>query len=338
MEKRTDDTLNAIQEKTDCSVWKGRSVPEGLEPQYWYQLVQVLEIEAQMTNKAFEQSPNNFVLLGYVCDEGIRRNQGRVGAANGPLAIRKQLAKLALHFQDTQIWDAGNIICNNGGLEEAQALLSENVGNLLAASTFPIVLGGGHDMAYGHGKGILDNLKSEQRLGIINFDAHFDLRPVEDKPNSGTPFYQLLMEAKANDVSLDYMAIGIQAPANTPSLFDIAKSLTVDFIPIEHCQWHHLAAVSERLDTFLTQVDMVYLTIDLDGFSAAHAPGVSASAPIGLEPFFVMELLQLVIDSKKLCSLDIAELNPHFDLDDRTAKLAARLIEYLIRGLVATKP
>ncbi|GAB5550794.1 MAG: formimidoylglutamase [Saprospiraceae bacterium] len=336
MEEGTNSGIGVFQKNTSPDIWKGRSVSEELEPQYWYQIVQLLAIE-DFNYWTFDSGKKNFVLLGYACDEGVRRNQGRVGAIAGPEAIRKQLAKQALHFQDEQLWDAGDIICINQDLEQAQTLLTKNIKTLLGRAAFPIVLGGGHDVAYGHGKGILDGLKPEQRLGIINFDAHFDLRPLEVTPNSGTPFYQLLTEANANQQEVDYLVLGLQTPANTTQLFSIAKSFSVDFIPLEDCQWHRIEVLFKKLYAFLAKVDLVYLTIDLDGFSAAFAPGVSAASPIGLEPILVMELLKPILSSKKLISMDIVELNPRFDLDQRTAKLAARLIEFLVKGLIDTK-
>lgn len=336
MEERTIDSLGAFYKKTDPAVWKGRQVSEELGPQYWYQIMRFLDQEKDHTLDSHSKDLN-FVFLGYACDEGVRRNQGRVGASAGPLAIRKQLAKLALHFNGAQLWDAGDLVCSDQHLEQTQTLLAENIEALLKKSAFPIVLGGGHDVAYGHAKGVLSSMEEGQRLGILNFDAHFDLRPIDEEPNSGTPFYQLLTEAKASHLAVDYFVIGIQAPVNTPALFSIADSLAVGFVPLERCQLHYLEAVYNQLITFLEKVDIVYLTIDLDCFSAAYAPGVSAPSPIGLEPTFVLELLKLVIASKKLISMDVAELNPGYDLDQRTAKLAARLIEYLVSGLINTK-
>lgn len=336
MEEGTRSGIGVFQKNTSPDIWTGRSVSEELGPQYWYQIVQLLDIE-DFNQWTFDPGKKNMVLLGYACDEGVRKNQGRVGAIAGPEAIRKQLAKQALHFQNESLWDAGDIVCLNQNLEQAQALLTKNIKSLLKRKAFPIVLGGGHDVAYGHGKGILADLKPGQRLGIINFDAHFDLRPLENGPNSGTPFYQLLTEANATQQEVDYLVLGLQTPANTAQLFSIAKSFSVDYIPIEDCQWHQVEILLKRLHTFLAKVDLVYLTIDLDGFSAAFAPGVSAASPIGLEPSLVMRLLKPILDSKKMVSMDIVELNPSFDLDQRTAKLAARLIEFLVKGLIDTK-
>ncbi|MGR5488749.1 arginase family protein, partial [Vibrio alfacsensis] len=85
---------------------------------------------------------------------------------------------------------------------------------------------------------------------------------------------------------------------------------------------------------FIASVDYLYLTIDLDVFNAALAPGVSAPAAIGLSiehfyPFF-NAILQ---HNNKLLMADIAEENPTHDIDNRTAKLAARLCWQMLAAM-----
>ena len=81
---------------------------------------------------------------------------------------------------------------------------------------------------------------------------------------------------------------------------------------------------------FIEDVDYLYTTIDLDGFSSAYAPGVSASSPMGFSPDIVLKSLKIILESGKLLGLDVVELNPNFDVDDQTAKLAASLVHYVI--------
>lgn len=89
--------------------------------------------------------------------------------------------------------------------------------------------------------------------------------------------------------------------------------------------------ILESIDAFLAQVDQLYLTIDLDVFAAPYAPGVSAVAFCGIVPdHFFWLVLRRILQSPKLISIDIAELNPHLDIDMRTAKLGANLIFELL--------
>jgi len=89
--------------------------------------------------------------------------------------------------------------------------------------------------------------------------------------------------------------------------------------------------IQEQIIWFLDSVNKVYLSIDLDGFSSAFAPGVSAPSPMGFDPQIAFKVFELIASSKKLISLDVVELNPKYDQDNSTARLAARSIEYILR-------
>jgi formiminoglutamase len=69
----------------------------------------------------------------------------------------------------------------------------------------------------------------------------------------------------------------------------------------------------------------------MDGFSSAFAPGVSAPSPMGISPDIAFRIFELIASSKKLISMDVVELNPTFDQDNATARLAARCTEYILR-------
>ena len=88
-----------------------------------------------------------------------------------------------------------------------------------------------------------------------------------------------------------------------------------------------------EIKKFIEKLDHIYITIDLDGFSSAFAPGVSAASPFGFTPEMVLWLLQKILLSGKVISLDIAEMNPEYDRDGQTAKLAAGLVHNIIQSL-----
>jgi formiminoglutamase len=80
------------------------------------------------------------------------------------------------------------------------------------------------------------------------------------------------------------------------------------------------------LAAFLAEVDHVYFTICLDVLPAAVAPGVSAPAARGVPLDVVEPIIDVIAASGKLRVADIAELNPGCDIDQRTARVAARLL------------
>ena len=295
-----------------------------LNNQYWHEEIEAAHIEDVNSKKNI-----NIGLVGYVCDEGVKRNQGRIGARKGPKSIRNKLGKLPIHFKDKKITDFGDVVCIDKNLEDCQKALSKTISICITNNIFPIAIGGGHDIAYANFNGIKDALKniSKNKIGIINFDAHFDLRVVETQPNSGTPFNQILTEN--NDVA--YFAIGIQQQSNPKELFEIAAKKNVSHVSNFDCETFS-DTLKSKLHTFIKKADYLYITIDLDGFSAAYAPGVSAASSLGFAPNFVYKALAFLFQSKKVISCDIAELNPDFDIDKRTADLAAKLVDCLIQN------
>ena len=78
---------------------------------------------------------------------------------------------------------------------------------------------------------------------------------------------------------------------------------------------------------------MLYVSICMDVFNGAIAPGVSAPAPLGLMPWHILPILNQLLSSKKVVSIDIVELSPPFDRDCQTARLASSIAAEVIYSL-----
>lgn len=328
--------FNKTYSIVDKSQWQGRIDSEDdFDSFRWHQWVEKLDLNDRDL-KPFE-GKLGFAFLGYKCDAGVKLNKGRTGAAKGPDSIRKELANLPCQFsKDIVLFDAGNISCENSTLEEAQDGLADAVQKLLDLNLFPILLGGGHGIAFGHYKGILKHLQEkdeEKNIGIINFDAHFDLRPYPKGGTSGTMFKQIADLANAKEINYSYFCIGIQKHGNTLSLFKTAEELGVEYILAKDIASTDYYPIIEQIDDFIKDQDHLYLTICSDVFSSAFAPGVSAPQPLGLDPEKVLIFLKYILRSKKTISFDIAEVSPRFDQDDTTANLASVIIFTVVHTL-----
>lgn len=272
-------------------------------------------------------------IIGFASDEGVRRNFGRVGAAGGPAAIRSMLARLPVH-RPVNLYEAGDVACTDGDLEAAQDRLAARIAMLLDGGTRPVVLGGGHEIAYGSFLGLArhlgDRLASTNVL-VVNFDAHFDLRQAP-RPNSGTPFRQIAELCSARGAAFHYLCFGISELANTSALFERAGSLGVEYRLDEELRVSDLEGLRGALRQRLASVDKVYLSIDLDVLPESVAPGVSAPAARGIALEIVESLVDEILLSEKLALADIAELNPPLDPSGQTARIAARLAYRLAVG------
>ncbi|PIS01913.1 MAG: formimidoylglutamase [Chlamydiae bacterium CG10_big_fil_rev_8_21_14_0_10_42_34] len=285
-----------------------------------------------LTEKMPEQL-SAFSRIGFVafcCDEGVLRNQGRIGAASGPSAFRTAFGPLPHHLSSsTKVYDFGSIVCEEDDLEGAQEALGKVVAILVQNGIFPVLIGGGHEIAWGHFQGLRSAYPSSS-ISVVNFDAHFDLREVVDqKGTSGTSFTQIEQDNRKRDLPFDYLCLGIQKTGNTEALFSKAKELNVQYSPAEDFFFNQ-QKVTKQLDEWIKRSEKIYCSICLDVFGSFAAPGVSAPQPFGVHPWQIMPPLLALIRSKKLIALDIAELNPFFDFDHMTAKLAAHLVANLL--------
>lgn len=311
----------------DMRLWSGRTDSEdGRAGERWHQRISPLQLD----------SAPGLAILGFASDEGVRRNKGRIGAAKGPRILRLAMAGLPATF-DAPLYDAGNVKVEKEDLESAQALLGARVTELLSGGHFPLVLGGGHEIAFGSYQGIARWMREEHRdktLGVINFDAHLDLRIPSPKGSSGTPFYQIAEQCEINGRPFNYLCIGAADNANTPALYHRADELGAEVIRDREITSWHLERVRERILRFIQGVDFVYLTVCLDVFPASVMPAVSAPSGRGVPLELFEPLLDTVLESGKVCLADMAEFNPYFDIEDHAARTAARIGFQISNGAV----
>lgn len=296
-------------------IWQGRLDGEELLHHRIFQRV-------KEENNYDTISTNDFVLHGFAVDEGVRRNKGRQGAKDAPDVIRKNMSNFPVIRPDFSLLDFGNITCEDGNLENTQNELAKNVSKVLLKGGKSLVLGGGHEVTFGHYRGVKTAFQ-EQKIGIINFDAHFDNRQPQDEigASSGTGFWQIAQEGEINSLH-----IGIQRNSNTLKLFDTAHQFGMKYILADELFFENLPSIYERVNELAESVDFLYVTICMDVFNAAIAPGVSASAYNGIfADSAFMHLYRHILKNEKLIALDIAEVNPSFDIQDHTARLAASL-------------
>ena len=271
------------------------------------------------------------VLIGFPSDEGVRRNGGRPGAAEGPSAIRRALFKLTPDARDPEPHRAllartadGGDVDVTGDLEQDQERLADAVAAVLARGAFPIVLGGGHETAFGHALGYV---RAGRPVRIVNLDAHADVRPLESgRAHSGSPFRQALEHLSGRVVRYD--VAGLQPYAVAASHLAFVRARGSALFADEATP----AALASLLDGVPGDPGAL-LTLDLDGADAAQAPGVSAPTAAGLDAALYLHAAYQAGLRPGVASMDVCELAPRYDEGGRTARLAALCVWHLLRGL-----
>jgi formimidoylglutamase len=275
-------------------------------------------------------------LLGIPDDEGVRLNNGRPGAKDGPRALREALASYGVAapdgFQWPRIFDAGDVVPGKD-IHETHARVTEATAAILQHGLFPIAIGGGHDLTFPFVRAVASGFRPMQHAGGaaaksatlagIYFDAHLDVR---DTVGSGMPFRSLVEHCGVRELHV----FGLNTFANTH----------------EHTEWFkthggHVHAPSPpgggpgrggSVITNLPTLNPCFVSFDMDALDASIAPGVSAINPSGWTVAQAEPWLFAAGRSDKVRCFDIMELNPAHDEGGRTARVAAHLLLTFLRG------
>jgi len=276
------------------------------------------------------------VILGVPQDVGVKRNLGRVGAAGGPEAIRRALYRLAAWDAERKrsipkgfLCDLGDIDCS-GELEDIHRRLSDVVEEIVRQKRVPVVIGGGHDITYGAFCGVH---RVHGTLGAFNFDAHLDVRPADSGSHSGTSFRMLIDEEKIDTTRC--IQFGIQPFANAAAHAEWFEGSGGVIRTLETIRRVGITgSLSATLRVARSGRLPYYATLDLDAVRAAEAPGVSAPMPDGFEAADLMATARALGADPWCVALDVAEMNPEYDQDGMTARLAAHAIARFVSEVV----
>lgn len=280
--------------------------------------------------------PGRPILIGFPQDEGVRRNQGRPGAAEAPHEIRRALYRLtpadsraSVGVREIAPLDLGNVRVSRD-LEASQQALGEVVAAALRAATIPLVLGGGHETAYGH---YLGYAEAGLVPGVINLDAHLDVRPcLGDLGHSGSPFRQMIEHSQRPLSGSRYVCLGAQPFA----------------VSTDHLRWLHSRGgrvhwaedLRGRLSEYVREEiarlaagGPVWLSLDADVVRLAEMPGVSAPNAAGLTGEEVLSCIREAGRNPAVVSFELVEVNPTFDRDGHSVRWAALALWQFLMGL-----
>lgn len=202
--------------------------------------------------------------------------------------------------------------------ESMVALLRDIIDPLLAQGRFPIVIGGDHSISSGYARALA---KHHEAFGVIQLDAHADLRPSYD----GSPLSHASVMARIREITPHTLQIGIRS-------MDVGEARLVRDEKLAFCtmrQWRQgrfdlksaLAALPEK----------IFITLDVDVFDLSVIASTGTPEPGGLGWFETLELLRTIFETKAVVGCDVVELafRPH-DANSpfAVAKLIYKLIGY----------
>ncbi len=276
-------------------------------------------------------------IVGVPTDEGVKRNGGRAGAKDAPDKIREEFYKrtpFVIGKEDSPsalgIFDFGNIRIGKT-LEETHEKLTEVVHVLVSTGILPIVLGGGHDIAFPNFLGFSKGISA---VGVINIDTHLDFRKPIPRRNSGTSFRQMLDHHKSPLAAMNLVQIGAQSFANAEDHYSelIERGATV--FSLRDVREEGITKVMDlAYELSSASRDALYISFDVDVVRGSDAPGVSASLPTGLTAEEFLTAALFAGKRRKTKIIDIVEVNPKYDIEGKTCKLAALAMMYFLTGV-----
>ncbi len=295
------------------------------------------------------QSAKKATVIGVLMDLGADRR----GVDMGPSAVRVAGLNQRLAVIGCEVSDAGNINVRNPEMirvdnvnakylpEIAEAVqdLSARVERILQAGSIPIVLGGDHSIAIGSVSGLSAFYrKQHQRVGVIWFDAHGDMNTPETSPSGnihGMPFAAILGHGPKELTEIGGFApkvlpedcVLIGARDVDPTEAEVMRNSGVRIMTMREVDERGMSAVvDEAIERAARNTVGFHVTMDMDFVDPDYAPGVGTPVPGGptyRESHLAMEK---VADSGKMLSFELTEVNPVFDVANKTAELGVQLI------------
>lgn len=283
--------------------------------------------------------PADIGIIGVPFDKAVSLGGGRDGARHAPAKVREALKKYGTTFNieqktdisDLNIVDFGDVAVTED-IAETHERITAAVDSLLTEGTLPIVIGGGHDISIGTVRALSEFHSKE--IGGINIDAHFDVREIVDgRITSGIPFRRLLdMELLRGK---NFVEMGAHDNLNSRVYYEYLMSKKVSVFTLSEVTATGTAAIMQKaLKIAGSNTGSVFVSIDIDSVAQCFAPGCSAPDARGFSPEQIREFAFLAGASKAVKLLDIVEINPGFDVDNRTATLGASIIISFLNGFM----
>ena len=279
-------------------------------------------------------------LVGLPLDFGTVLEGGRAGAVHAPEVIRRELRRYHktynlehnVRLDGLRLADAGNLNLRHPDHETNHQTIRSELARLLHQYPRVVVLGGSHDGTYSTVRGLRD-ATGGQPVGGINLDAHAD---VKDRPgliSSGTPFGKLLREGVL--AGPRFTEIGLHSNLNTWEDIDFLQQQQARLVPLAHVQQDGMPEYMGRALRHATAEGPAFVSFDLDCCAEAYAPAVSAPSADGLTPRQAVEAAFLAGREPEVLLFELVELNPLFDRDNQTARLAASILTAYLTGVAA---
>lgn len=299
-----------------------------------------------------EKCEAEFVLFGIPEDVGVRANFGRSGAASAWETVLKNITNIQhnKYCKGNSLLILGNLNVTQANeealnidvtktegrkqlsniIKEIDKEVSHIVCSIIKAGKTPIIIGGGHNNAYGNIKGTA--LAAGKPVNAINFDAHTDFRILEGR-HSGNGFSYAFEEGFLKK----YFIFGLHENYNSKGVMEQMKKTPerIKFNTYEEIAVRSEKSFSDEMGHALGFIEDEKFGIEVD-LDALPYVASSAMTPTGFSIEQVRQFIHYFGKNKKAAYLHICEGAPELDCD-ATRHLTGKLIAYLITDFIKSK-
>jgi formiminoglutamase len=285
----------------------------------------------------------NVVLLGFPYDTGVEINGGRPGARLGPEKFRSWIRRYGtannpefnINLSGITLADAGDIPVGLP-LDQSHTALTEQTTSIIQKGGIPFVVGGGNDQSYPNARALLDS-KPDTPVGVINIDAHLDVRPLKDgQAHSGSPFRLLLEDARfSGSQFIEFAAQGSQVSREHARYVKDREGHIIWYSEVSRGD-AAAQAFRNALGRLAWECDSLFVSFDLDSIRASDAPGVSCPGIMGLRAKEAFEMTFAAGAHPKVDLFDLSEYNPLIE-EERTGRLAVGIFYHFCLGVASRK-
>ncbi len=255
-----------------------------------------------------------------------------------PKTVRETLKRLSTYAADRdldladtlRVFDAGDLNLKVTTPADAFIPIREAAAALGNRYELVILLGGNNAVTR-PGVHALDPTLSA--VGLLTFDAHFDLRDVDCGLTNGNPLQALLEDGLPGGL---ISQLGLAAFANTKAMAHKANDAGISWRTIDAIgPGGFAAAAHEELNRLSERVERIYVDIDIDVIDRGFAPGAPGARPGGASAADVFAAAHAVGAHPAVRAVDLTEFDPSLDVSDATALVAARIVAEILAGFAA---
>lgn len=268
-------------------------------------------------NEKFPSLENvQIALLGIKDERGAVDNKG---CGDGVESIRKAFYQLFNHWEDIKIVDLGNVKTGNE-ITDTYFAVNQILTELMKHHILPIVIGASQDMTFP----MYQVFEPTGKLvNIAAIDPLFDIGDDKDPLNSHSYLSHIILHQP--NFLFNFTNIGYQSYLVDKETIDLMKDLLFDVYRLGNIRQD-----IEETEPLIRNANI--LSVDMNAFRAADAPGVKNALPNGFDGEEGCRMTRYAGMSFKLSAIGFFEYNPHYDVNNRTANLIAEMIWYFIEG------